>query len=272
MSIEKRYGRIWLERSSVCSRISSGSQELGDRRSRYHRLLRVSLALTLFPLFLSVLLPTIAAAQSSTVEQSGSQKSRAPRKGKPVRAQTNAKTRKGGGQTVRGNRTTAGAGAESGRIDADSASVMGREEDNSQTAAAKGESDSVEASIASKRGERTPSSESDGIRLDQKEKLGEKEESIDRVGSGASALRSNRMEFDARLVYGETAGSGAVILFDRGQRDLPPLTRRRKRFLSATTESVFGSKDELRYRIRDEFKEVEPDNSNDKSASDGLGN
>lgn len=56
-------------------------------------------------------------------------------------------------------------------------------------------------------------------------------------GSG-NLRRSNVMEFDARLVRGETAGSGAVVLFDRGQRPLPPLTRRRKRFLDPTLALV----------------------------------
>jgi hypothetical protein len=59
-------------------------------------------------------------------------------------------------------------------------------------------------------------------------------------GSGSSLRRSSHMEFDARLVRGETAGSGAVILFDRGHRELPPLIKRRSRFLDDTIEPVLG--------------------------------
>jgi hypothetical protein len=54
--------------------------------------------------------------------------------------------------------------------------------------------------------------------------------------------RSNRMEFDARLVRGEAAGTGAVILFDRAERPLPTLTERRTRFLRRTVERVFGDR------------------------------
>lgn len=57
---------------------------------------------------------------------------------------------------------------------------------------------------------------------------------------GGSLRRSNKMEFDARLVRGETAGTGAVVLFDRGQRELPPLTAKRTGFLRATVEEIYG--------------------------------
>lgn len=59
-------------------------------------------------------------------------------------------------------------------------------------------------------------------------------------GTSGNVRRSNRMEFDARLVKGEAAGSGAVILFDRGARKLPPLTHKRSRFLDASLRPVLG--------------------------------
>ncbi len=62
--------------------------------------------------------------------------------------------------------------------------------------------------------------------------------------TGVSLRRSNHMEFDARLVRGETAGSGAVILFERAARRLPPLTKQRTRFLAATLEPVLGDRPE----------------------------
>ena len=57
--------------------------------------------------------------------------------------------------------------------------------------------------------------------------------------SAGTLRRSNKMEFDARLIRGQTAGSGAVVLFDRGQRELPALTKMRTRFLDATVREVF---------------------------------
>ena len=60
--------------------------------------------------------------------------------------------------------------------------------------------------------------------------------------SGTRTLRrTNRMDFDARLVRGETAGTGAVVLFSRGNRRLPNLLERRRGFLRATVEEVMGT-------------------------------
>jgi hypothetical protein len=95
--------------------------------------------------------------------------------------------------------------------------------------------------------------------------------------SGATPY-AHRMEFDARLVYGETAGSGAVILFDRGLRELPPLTEQRKRFLSATIEPVYGPPQPLppngepRASPRDTNRGVELDISDHRPAIDGSRN
>lgn len=58
--------------------------------------------------------------------------------------------------------------------------------------------------------------------------------------AGGSLRRSSEMEFDARLVRGETAGTGAVILFNRGQRPLAPLVKQRARFLDASLMQVYG--------------------------------
>ena len=59
--------------------------------------------------------------------------------------------------------------------------------------------------------------------------------------SGGSLRRSGRMEFDSRLVRGETAGTGAVVLFNRGQRQLPELTDRRSGFLAPTVREIYGN-------------------------------
>ncbi|MEM6959069.1 MAG: hypothetical protein AAF645_25535, partial [Myxococcota bacterium] len=63
------------------------------------------------------------------------------------------------------------------------------------------------------------------------------------VRTTGSLQRSNRMEFDARLVRGETAGAGAVVLFSRGSRPLPPLTGERRGFSRRTVRDVIGSRD-----------------------------
>lgn len=67
------------------------------------------------------------------------------------------------------------------------------------------------------------------------------------VTTSSSGMRHSRhMEFDARLIKGETAGSGAVILFDRGTRHLPRLTQRRTEFLDATIKPVLGDVSTIR--------------------------
>lgn len=88
-------------------------------------------------------------------------------------------------------------------------------------------------------------------------------------GSG-SLRRSNVMEFDARLVRGERAGSGAVVLFDRGQRPLPPLTRRRKRFLDPTLAVVLGPDDRAEATDREVASEDEPDEAAEAPAADAA--
>jgi hypothetical protein len=68
------------------------------------------------------------------------------------------------------------------------------------------------------------------------------DEAQDDEQSGSSLQRGNRMEFDARLIRGESAGSGAVFLFDRGQRPLPSMIERRRSFLRGTVDSALGQR------------------------------
>ncbi len=58
--------------------------------------------------------------------------------------------------------------------------------------------------------------------------------------AGTGLRRSNRMEFDARLVKGQTATSGAVYLFQRAPRKLPPLLSMRQSYLKQIVEPVLG--------------------------------
>ena len=58
--------------------------------------------------------------------------------------------------------------------------------------------------------------------------------------TGPSLRRGNRMEFDARLIRGESAGSGAVFLFERAQRPLPSMINKRTSFLRDTVGATLG--------------------------------
>lgn len=66
------------------------------------------------------------------------------------------------------------------------------------------------------------------------------EASADADASLSSLRRSNRMEFDARLIRGETAGSGAVFLFQRAPRALPSMVKTRSSYLQGTIDDVLG--------------------------------
>lgn len=57
-----------------------------------------------------------------------------------------------------------------------------------------------------------------------------------------SLRRSNRMEFDARLIRGETAGSGAVFLFQRTPRALPSMVPLRTSYLQETVQQTLGNR------------------------------
>ena len=59
----------------------------------------------------------------------------------------------------------------------------------------------------------------------------------------AGLQRGGRMEFDGRLVRGETAGAGAVFLFERAPRALPSMVETRSSFLNDTVEQVFGEEE-----------------------------
>ncbi len=62
--------------------------------------------------------------------------------------------------------------------------------------------------------------------------------------AGGGLRRSNRMEFDARLVKGQTATSGAVYLFQRAPRKLPPLLKMHQSYLDRIVEPIFGKTDD----------------------------
>lgn len=59
-------------------------------------------------------------------------------------------------------------------------------------------------------------------------------------GQGLGVRRSNRMEFDARLVQGERPKAGAVYLFERSPRRLPPLVKLRQSYVREIVVPVLG--------------------------------
>lgn len=69
------------------------------------------------------------------------------------------------------------------------------------------------------------------------------EEPAEEAAAGAPSLsetQSRRLDFDARVIRGETAGRGAIVLFERGGRSFAPLARVRRKFLLPTILAVFG--------------------------------
>jgi hypothetical protein len=60
------------------------------------------------------------------------------------------------------------------------------------------------------------------------------------VGGGNPALqRGQRLEFDGRLVQGQTARSGAVYLFERARSELRSMVRERRSYRDEIIRTVF---------------------------------
>jgi hypothetical protein len=63
------------------------------------------------------------------------------------------------------------------------------------------------------------------------------------AGGGNPALqRGTRLEFDGRLVQGQTARSGAVYLFERARSDLRSMVRERQSYRDEIVKTVFPEK------------------------------
>lgn len=79
--------------------------------------------------------------------------------------------------------------------------------------------------------------------------------------TSSTLQRGNRMEFDACLIRGETAGSGAVFLFQRAPRALPSMVKTRSSYLSETVQDVLGDKgtDQFEKTKVEVMKEIEKD-------------
>jgi hypothetical protein len=57
-----------------------------------------------------------------------------------------------------------------------------------------------------------------------------------------SLQRSQRMEFDERLIRGQGAASGAVYLFDRAPRELPGLVPLRRSYREEIVQPILGDR------------------------------
>ncbi len=236
---------VFVDSSRVASAAPDGHQLLGDICISNYMPLWLFITMVVLTLTLSVLPSTTVYAQQSAADKPSSQKSQTLRKRKAHRAK--AKARKEARRNARNSQETK--------------SQENQKNGRNRTSAAQGEVEgSDSADSASKQGSIEGDTAEQGVKT------------IDSALKSGATQRSNRMEFDARLVYGETAGSGAVILFERGQRHLPPLTKQRTRFLTATTEPVLGKKDKSHYRVRNDSKEDKSDKTDNESAGDGLRN
>jgi hypothetical protein len=216
---------------------------LGDRRISYRKLLWSPITAFALALTLS-LLPS-----APVIAQASGTKSASDQKGKARRAGLKKKTRKSAKGSALGNRKAQNQRNERDRAETDTSDHAGELDDSE-----------------------VESGENEPYGANQNGAAEHEAKSINDALKQGTAQRSNRMEFDARLVYGETAGSGAVILFERGQRQLPPLTKQRTKFLAATTEPVLRKNARLRYADQDDNKENKPDKTEKKSTIDGLGN
>ena len=76
----------------------------------------------------------------------------------------------------------------------------------------------------------------------KKDKVAEEEAPPPAEDTG-TVMRSNRMEFDERLVKGQAASSGAVYLFKRVPRHLPGLVPMRRSYRARIVEPVLGERE-----------------------------
>jgi cytoskeletal protein RodZ len=243
---------LFSDRSGVAFCTPVEPQRLGDKRISYSMLLWSSITMVVLTLTLSLIPSTTVYAQQSAADKPRDPKSQALRTRKTGRTQSKAKMSKGAKQNTRGGQKARSQEDQQNGKTGTNTTTSGIDEPES-------------ADSASNRREQGAARENGTNGLNAAE-------TTERGVTSIATQRSNRMEFDARLVYGETAGSGAVILFERGQRHLPPLTKQRTKFLSATTEPVFGKKDESRYRVRDDSKEAKSNKTENDSTIDGLRN
>ena len=95
---------------------------------------------------------------------------------------------------------------------------------------------------ASADGEATEGTDGEGADGEGADGEGDEQAEGEGEQQGSTLQRGNRMEFDARLVRGERAGSGAVFLFQRVPRPLPSMFDKRSSFLGDSVEDTLGQR------------------------------
>jgi hypothetical protein len=112
-------------------------------------------------------------------------------------------------------------------------------------AAVKGKAPDIRGAVKEERGKRPIADEADA---DRKRRPGSREKDPrmepgkegGAVGGGNPALqRGTRLEFDGRLVQGQTARSGAVYLFERARSELRSMVRERQSYRDEIVKTVF---------------------------------
>ncbi len=78
--------------------------------------------------------------------------------------------------------------------------------------------------------------------------------SITQVFAQDTVQRPSEMEFDARVIQGQRA-EGAVYLFQRATRSLPPLLKYKRDYLSAIVSPVFSQNTALGKKLKDKAKQ-----------------
>lgn len=68
-----------------------------------------------------------------------------------------------------------------------------------------------------------------------------------------SVQRPNEMEFDARVIQGQRA-EGAVYLFQRATRSLPPLLKYKRDYLTAIVSPIFSQESALGQKLKAKSK------------------
>ena len=219
---------------------------------------------------LLLILPSSAAAQASksagagrsSVQRAGTPK-RGPSRAAPARSKSSKRGRPGVKRADESTEASGGQAASEMEPGAESSRGQEGERGNKPGAGSDVAGPDGEQGVRKGSGRTAPV---DGVKSQPDEAS---DMSAGQAGPQQAPRYSRRMEFDARLVYGETAGSGAVILFERGQRQLPPLTKQRTRFLSATIESVLGPEAGSGPKVAGARQEAEPDKAAPRSTSNG---
>lgn len=117
-----------------------------------------------------------------------------------------------------------------------------------------------------------PPGDDDAVARGSKKKDKDKEEEptpAPEEAADTTVMRSNRMEFDERLVKGQSASSGAVYLFKRVPRHLPGLVPMRRSYRARIVEPVLGERELKPAVYSTEVEDVEYAPAGDEQPDEG---